>query len=309
MILPEGWYAVAESNELKRGRPLNLECFGMPLVLWRCADSSPVAMVDRCPHRSAKLSLGEIVDESAIRCPFHGFEFSADGSCGFVPETESASTNLVVKTFDVRDQYNFIWMWCGSSIPSDEVSWFPALLKADWSYASQAHVWPTHISRCVENQLDYAHLPFVHRNTIGHNAKVSKLVEFDLGNDSICFFPGGRNKQQASIEFRFPNVWMLTIIPEQFAQVIAFVPMSERSTKLYLRSYQSFCKLPGLASIVNTIIRWQSRSIIQQDRRVVLSQFPQNSMVSTDEKLFPSDGAIIHFRKRWREMLEQKASL
>jgi phenylpropionate dioxygenase-like ring-hydroxylating dioxygenase large terminal subunit len=56
MELPDGWYAIAESREISPNKPLGIRRFGIDLVLWR-ADDKLVVMVDRCPHRSAKLSL------------------------------------------------------------------------------------------------------------------------------------------------------------------------------------------------------------------------------------------------------------
>lgn len=49
--------------------------------------------IDSCPHRSASLSLGDVV-EDCITCPFHGFRFDPTGGCSLVPETGRAALNL-----------------------------------------------------------------------------------------------------------------------------------------------------------------------------------------------------------------------
>ncbi len=299
MQLPAGWYVVADVSELKARKPLAIERFGLALVLWRQENGSIVAMLDQCPHRSAKLSVGSLVGNS-IQCKFHGFEFDACGSCQLVPETRKAAPNLKVPIFPVREMHGFIWIWHGQSEPAAELPWFDALLQGSWSYSKQSTTWPTHVSRCIENQLDYAHLPYVHRNTIGGNMDVTKKVTFETCDEYIRFFPSGKEAGTGFIEFRFPNIWSLTIVPGKFGQMMAFVPVSENETKLYLRGYQSFITIFGLAQIFDTIGAWQSAYILNQDREVVLSQHPRSSIDSDHEILYPSDTAIKFFRERWR---------
>lgn len=303
MKAPKGWYAIATAEQLKDRRPLALTCLGNDLVIWKARDGKLVAMYDRCPHRSAQLSQGSITqDGCAIACPFHGFEFASDGHCRLIPETGASAANLGVNTIPVEEKHGFIWLWHGDSKPDTDLPWFESLKEQNYSYSHHVEEWPMHVSRCVENQLDYAHLPYVHRNTIGGNVDVRQPVKFVVSDESITFYPSGQAQGQGYIEFRFPNIWMLTIVPNRFAQVMAFVPVTETRTVLHLRSYQAFCVLPGLDLLVNLAIGLQSRYILNQDRRVVLSQSPNNSLNATDEKLFASDRAVGEFRKWWNSL-------
>ncbi len=293
---------ISAASEVTLKNPLPVRCFGKNLVVWRKSDGVPVAMIDRCPHRSAKLSIGTIKGDS-IECPFHGFTFDDRGHCTLVPETGKAASKLNVETFHIVERHGFIWIWHGngSANPAKEVPWFQALSSGKWSYSQQVTEWPTHITRCIENQLDYAHLPFVHKNTIGSNIDVTKPVKFEDNDDCIRFYPGGAESNKGFIEYRFPNIWMLSIVPGKFAQMMAFVPVSEELTKLYLRGYQSFVTLPGLSTIIDTIMSLQSKYILNQDRAVVLSQHPLSSIDAKHELLYPSDTAIKMFRNRWLE--------
>lgn len=303
MSLPPGWYVVAAANELKNGKPLGIERFGKSIVLWRTDDGEPVAMLDHCPHRSARLSIGKC-SANSIQCRFHGFEFTKDGACQLVPETGKAAANLKVETFSVVEKHGFLWIWHGALPPQADVPWFAELENSSWSYNCQTADWPTHVTRCIENQLDYAHLPFVHYNSIGQNMDVTKPVHFDTADDLIRFYPDGTAPGRGCIEFRFPNIWMLSIVPGKFAQMLAFVPVSEHATRLYLRSYQSFVTIYGINKLVDKILQWQSRYILNQDREVVLSQHPQNVMEAEHEVLYQSDSAIKHFRMRWSKTAE-----
>ena len=47
---------------------------GQPVVLFRQADGTPVAVEDRCIHRRAPLSIGNVVGDD-IQCAYHGLVF------------------------------------------------------------------------------------------------------------------------------------------------------------------------------------------------------------------------------------------
>lgn len=301
MQVPEGWYVVAASTELGKA-PISVERFGQSYALWRDSAGRAVMMRDSCPHRSAKLSLGKIQND-CIACPFHGFQFDTSGSCTYVPETEHAAPNLKVATLELTESQGLIWTYFGDkSAAGSSHPWFDEL-DASFSVAESFHEWPTHITRCVENQLDYAHLPFVHASTIGKNVDVRGKRRIDCDGKMISMYTNVADDSAASIKFIFPNLWLLTILPGKFYQFIAFVPVAEQRTRLYLRAYQKFVTAPVLSSLMNLAMNHSNKVIINQDRAVVLSQEPQNSTKASDELLFPSDRAIKYFRDLWNERL------
>lgn len=300
MQVPDGWYAIASSEELKKA-PLAVRAFGTNLVLWRSTNGSPILQEDLCPHRSAKLSLGDI-NRGCIRCPFHGFEFDTAGSCTFVPETGRQAKNLKVTTHAVIEQNGLIWLFKGDDAVKTAPPWFEELDES-YAMAQTTHEWPTHITRCVENQLDYAHLPFVHKSTIGHDVDVRGSREVVCQNGRIELFVNLKAPSTPTIQFIFPNLWLLTIVPKRFYQFIAFVPASEGTTRLYLRAYQKFATWPIAKQLLRIILNHMNTVILNQDRRVVLSQEPKLSTTATAEKLFPSDRAIAHFRDLWSKSL------
>ena len=53
------WFFLGEiitNLELKPDTPLPFRVMGRDLVAWRDADGAPCVVVDKCPHRNAKLS-------------------------------------------------------------------------------------------------------------------------------------------------------------------------------------------------------------------------------------------------------------
>jgi phenylpropionate dioxygenase-like ring-hydroxylating dioxygenase large terminal subunit len=71
-MIPNMWYAVLDSKEVKPGKPYAFKRLNEELVFWRDKSGKIVVMRDRCPHRSCKLSPGKIID-GQLQCHFHGF--------------------------------------------------------------------------------------------------------------------------------------------------------------------------------------------------------------------------------------------
>jgi hypothetical protein len=53
-------YPIVFSEDLKKDEPYGIRILGDPLVLFRDKKGAPTCLADRCPHRSAPLSLGTV---------------------------------------------------------------------------------------------------------------------------------------------------------------------------------------------------------------------------------------------------------
>src|SRR5882757_4446416 len=83
MFIRNAWYIAAWADELGQ-KPLARRICNDPVVLFRDRDGRPAALVDRCCHRSAPLSLGEVVSDG-IQCGYHGLTFDGSGACVAIP--------------------------------------------------------------------------------------------------------------------------------------------------------------------------------------------------------------------------------
>ena len=79
--LRNAWYVAAWSDAARRKRrawPHHPEGAGgaLPQGQWRGR-----ALEDRCAHRFAPLSMGQVVGGDRIQCPYHGLEYDKSGAC------------------------------------------------------------------------------------------------------------------------------------------------------------------------------------------------------------------------------------
>jgi len=303
-MVPDRWYVILEAREGPRGsRPIGVVRLGQRLVLWRDAQGALCCAGDDCPHRGAALSLGRVV-EGCVECPFHGFRFDSHGQCTAIPahgEDRPIPRSMRTRTFPVREEHGFVWLWFGEpreTLP--DVPWFQEL-DDRYVQAGFADDWGTHYTRAVENQLDFTHLPFAHRSTIGRGVPERLEVQTEVDGDRILvrYDPRTYDAGDFMVELIAPNLWRNRLGPGVWA-VAAFVPVDAEHTRLYLRFYQRYLTLPGLGWLVCQAANLFNRVILRQDKRIVLTQRPRETDLRMGEILLPSDRPIIEWR-RWRE--------
>jgi len=88
--------------------------------------------------------------------------------------------------------------------------------------------------------------------------------------------------------------------------MVAFVPVDDDNTLMYIRYYQRVVKLPVLRELFNWVGARANLVIERQDRRVVITQRPKRSGLRIGEKMIPGDGPIVDYRRRREELIAGK---
>jgi len=100
---------------------------GRELVVYRGENNKAVAMDAYCPHMGAHLAEGK-VEVNNIRCFFHNWQFNDAGLCTDIPcLAKLSSKNISLRTWNVEERYNMIWLWIGSSTPTHTLPEVPEL--------------------------------------------------------------------------------------------------------------------------------------------------------------------------------------
>lgn len=317
------WYAILESDEVPRGKPIGVTRMGEKLVAWRDRQGKATVMQDLCPHRGVALSVGEVRGD-CVRCPFHAFEYDTSGRCTVIPangRTAPVPKALQAQTFPTHEQHGLIFIYWGEPRgPVPPPRWFDDL-DDSFSYGGARDPWHAHYSRVIENQLDVPHVPFIHHNTIGRGSGTivdGPWVEWCDPNRFFVYTStrkeDGTRARRADemarpdksfhLDFIFPNLWQ-NWISSQVRVVVAFAPVDDENTMMYLRFYQNFVRTPVLRDLVNRGSMFFNTYVAHQDRRVVVTQRPKRSDLRMGEKLIQGDGPIIAYRRRRQELIDE----
>jgi phenylpropionate dioxygenase-like ring-hydroxylating dioxygenase large terminal subunit len=167
-VLKRFWYPVMPLAKLAEG-PRSFELLGQKMVLWQDATGKPAALIDRCCHRSAKLSLGMVV-EGCIRCPYHGWSYDSTGACANVPqlkEDQPIPASYKVQSYNCAERYGYVWV-CLDDSPILPIPYIPEAEDANNRLIPQFYErWECSGLRLMENSFDNSHFSFVHVNSFG----------------------------------------------------------------------------------------------------------------------------------------------
>jgi vanillate O-demethylase monooxygenase subunit len=176
MFLRNRWYVIAQSDELGAG-PLGRTVLGEPIVLFRGSNSDVAALADRCVHRQAPLSLGEVVGDT-LQCRYHGLCFDRTGACVRVPSQNAIPPGAQVQSYPVREDRGFVHVWLGEAEAAEATAPYDYPWRDDAAWRvlhARFHARFDH-RLLIDNLMDVTHLPFAHKTTIGTAAVAESAV-------------------------------------------------------------------------------------------------------------------------------------
>lgn len=165
------WYVAAWSSELTDRDILGRTLVGTPVVMFRRADGSAAAILDRCPHRFAPLSDGRL-EKGQLICGYHGLGFDGAGVCVSNPHGPPLRS-LAIPAWPTHEIHKAIWIWFGDPEKADEK------LIPDLSYLTAAPATAFsagmltgkgHYELFVDNLMDLSHTDYLHPTTLGGGA-------------------------------------------------------------------------------------------------------------------------------------------
>ena len=170
------WQPFALSRELPcaDADPIRVRLLGEDLVAFRDTNGAVGLLSNNCPHRGASLFFGRN-EEAGIRCVYHGWKFSVDGTCLDMPSepAESDFTHAPLRSagqehkvrataYPTHDAGGVLWAYLG---PPDQRPELPAL---EWTNVPDSHRYVSkriqfsNYLQNVEGEVDSSHVSFLH---------------------------------------------------------------------------------------------------------------------------------------------------
>ena len=166
-FLRDQWYAAALSSDIS-GAPFARTVCGEDIVIYRTEDGRLAALEDRCPHRHAPLSLGEVVGDR-LRCAYHGLQFDRSGACVDIPGQDSIPSAACVRAYPAIERDGWIWLWIGKPELADPatIPSLPYFSGGGWAGFQKYFPVAASAQLFVDNLLDLSHVAFTHKASIG----------------------------------------------------------------------------------------------------------------------------------------------
>ena len=311
------WYIIAESHELKPNQVISRTILGEWLAIFRGKDGKVSALQDKCLHRSAQISRGQVTD-GKLQCPYHGWTYNESGEVINIPSMgpDQKQSQKCTKTYEVIEQEKYIYVRLSSKISHLKPFPMPCHNLKGYTTIRLQNLFKNNVTNCAENFVDIPHTTFVHPK-IFRDAKHEKFgahVERKDGRVKVTYknekknfgwFSWFLNPTGKEIihtdEFFIPNI---TSVHYRFSGVNHFiitsqsVPISEDETLVYTDLTYNY----GIwTKISRPLIRLQAQTIIDQDVEILNNQMKTMKNYGVHFQNSPAD--IIH---TWIESLQSE---
>lgn len=288
-------------------RPQRVAVAGEQLVVWRVAADRVGVLLDRCPHRSVSLALGKRTAGGELECAFHGWRFDDSGACTRIPFNPAISASAGrdrgrrgATALPHRQLGGLLWVFTGFD-PDDEPRLPETLLDDSLIRFTHVETWDAHWTRAMENMLDYPHLPYVHRNTIGRFVRAKQtpdsqlhqeIRDTDFGYDLTPWLDD--SEPGATLKWYAPNSMVLDTLPAPRMMRIQIycIPAETNRVRMLLITTRNFARNPAASLAFNRF----NTFVLHQDRAVVESSDPVVVPEGGVETWVPTDRATLRFR-------------
>lgn len=308
-VLMNDWLAAAYSDDLTY-KPIQVVILEERIVLFR-TKKAVRAFKDLCIHRGAALSGGKVADDCIV-CPYHGWEYDADGMCVKIPQ-QTPEKVIPPKARTIKyaciEKYGIIWVKLSGSAEEASVPYYEEYAdKAFKTVTADRFVLKAAAPRVVENFLDVSHLAFVHDGSIGDSRyplipgyHVHWRDDHYVSDEIPVFADADGSGRYGTVYYTYeilrPTTARLKKVNRDtgqiFSMLFSVVPHHERSSTvlaLISRNYD--------LDQADAYYRDFQNVVIMEDAPVVEGQRPEELPLDLQAELhLPADRVSIAYRK------------
>ncbi|WP_172328032.1 Rieske 2Fe-2S domain-containing protein [Mangrovicoccus sp. HB161399] len=317
-----GWQAVSFLADLEPGTVTRVTVHGEGFALFRGADGAPACVLDRCPHRAARLSDGRVVD-GHLECLYHGWCFDPAGRCSAIPQllpNRNYPPRADVRGFPLAVVQGVIWIWPGDPALADEAA-IPRSpeLEAPGIHAVTFQIdLPYDQGYLIENAIDIAHVHVAHHGLRGGGHRsMAKPILFDTEDRGAAGFTsafrsvgleraGASPVERAEVSFVAPGMLKYRTRYRDAAKIAGLdlisLPLGPGRCRLLYRKFSNFNPARERRKP-----RWMEHltqcAILEQDMALVIGQHAETERLGRPLRelwmpLNTSDPTVIAYR-RW----------
>jgi len=302
----EGWFQIAWSRDIGKGKLRKVKQFGREYTLFRGEDGKLGLIDDVCPHLGAHFSEGGRVKGNVVRCPYHAWEFDRTGTCTKIAYAKKIPKNARVNSYTVVERHGLIFMYRDKAGTAPDLD-IPEIYDFDAddylepkTYEFEIRI---HGQDIMENTVDSAHFWAVHGHQMPKNAFFEKEGELRVHQTTSVHQLG--YTMNAQIEFHlsepgFHYVHFPTLPGGAKAFVFSSIaPVDEEYTNHRLTVMVRKSPIPGFSKLLQRFITWQMMKTYREDMQIWESKEYHSRPVLCD-----GDGSIMKLRKWYAKFFE-----
>jgi len=326
-LLRRYWHPIAAVSEFDTTETKPVRLLGEDLVLYKDLSGNFGLIDRRCAHRRADLSYG-FVEQTGLRCNYHGWLFGKDGRCIEQPYEDIAAPQarmkerLRITAYPVEEKAGMLWAYLGPQPAPLVPNWEPFTWKNGFVQIVISEI-PCNWLQCQENSIDPVHFEWMHSNwsirlkgETGPYSPTHLKVDFENFEYGIVY---KRLREDTSEHHPLWTVGRVCLWPQAFClgdHIEWRIPMDDENT---LSITWAFSRVPKeqepyeqkrIPAWHGPVVdpdtgRWISSHVMNQD---FVAWVGQGRIADrTKENLASSDRGIALLRKRFAEDLDAVA--
>ena len=168
------WQPIGAAVDLESKWTKRVRLLGEDLVIFKDRQGRLGLIAEQCPHRRASFAHG-IPTENGIRCPYHGWEYNAQGKCIHQPnEKDKCAFRDKVSTdaYPVQEMGGMLFAYMGPQ-PQPLLPRWDGFVAQNTIRIMGRTILPINWLQIMENSLDPVHTEWLH----GHHYEFLKEQE------------------------------------------------------------------------------------------------------------------------------------
>ncbi|WP_163833421.1 aromatic ring-hydroxylating oxygenase subunit alpha [Spartinivicinus ruber] len=314
------YYPICHVSKLEKG-PFAFTLMKQPIIIWLDKNKEPAAIDNKCCHRWAKLTNGNII-EGNIQCPYHGWEYNAQGQCVRIPQysEQKIPASYKIKSYYCKKLYDYVWVALENPImPIPDI---PEFFKTNYrTIHFENRNWHCSPLAGIENNFDNAHHHYVHTQLGDQASAIPRRPDIVQETANGLYFKSDINNYGNSLQAKAWNIknfskmnlsrefyWfipftvkMILYLPNNLCNITiySYTPIDE-TTCLWV----SFViRNDAEVDVKTSDIMALSLAISYEDEAILKEVSPDVPLTLNDQKNMESDYVSLIIRKRLSELL------
>jgi hypothetical protein len=265
------YYQIENKNNIKN-KPIKIVIDGNNLCIFKDMKTQQIKLIeDRCPHRSASLSKGELSSEGGINCCYHGLNFYKGSKTKFADNIKiidndiffSAVETPIAEPYFPKEYYDKSYRFISGSykIKSNHMMILNNII--DSLHISQIHSFAT------KNQFP-EDLSFERLSDISYR----QYFNYKTGKESISNYIQKMNNEESVLkvenEYSLPNnVLSRVFINKKDIKTVCVnvYPINENESIIYWKLYRNFLifDFEPLNKFIDNVLKYLFEFTLQED--------------------------------------------